>query len=106
MYYSFEEVWKANAYKYPKGECQVCGARQFSMMPIDKTRSDDHKLNYNKFYLSIKEKFLYIEGGRAQEEAAQEGCGVSLSGDIQNIPGYIPGSPAVGDSALSGGWTG
>ena len=31
------------------------------------------------------------------------GCGVSLSGDIQDPPGQGPVQPAVGDPALAGG---
>jgi len=37
------------------------------------------------------------------EQAAQGGCGVSFSGDIQEPPGQGPVQPAVGDPALAGG---
>ena len=33
----------------------------------------------------------------------QEGCGVSFSGDIQDLPGRGPVQPAVGDPASAGG---
>lgn len=36
------------------------------------------------------------------EHAVPEACGISLSGDIENPPGYISLSPAQGDTALSG----
>jgi len=36
-------------------------------------------------------------------EAAQGGCGVSFSGDIQDPPGQGPVQPAVGDPASAGG---
>ena len=39
----------------------------------------------------------------ALEQAAQGGCGVSFSGDIQDPPGQGPLQPAVGDPALAGG---
>ena len=37
------------------------------------------------------------------EQAAQGGCGVSFSGDIQDPPGQGPVQPAVGDPASAGG---
>ena len=39
----------------------------------------------------------------ALEQAAQGGCGVSFSGDIQDPPGQGPLQPPVGDPALAGG---
>jgi len=39
----------------------------------------------------------------ALEQAAQGGCGVSFSGDIQDPPGQGPLQPAVGDPASAGG---
>ena len=39
----------------------------------------------------------------ALEQAAQGGCRVSFSGDIQDPPGQDPVQPTVGDPALSGG---
>jgi len=34
--------------------------------------------------------------------SAQGGCGVSLSGDIKDLPGQGPVQPAVGDPASAG----
>ena len=50
-----------------------------------------------------EEELLPSEGDGALDQAAQEGCGVSFSGDIQNPPGRGPVQPAVGDPALAGG---
>lgn len=34
-------------------------------------------------------------------------CGVSVSRDIQNLPGHVPGGSGTGDPAVwQGGWTG
>jgi len=48
-------------------------------------------------------EFLPSEGDGALEQAAQGGCGVFFSGDIQAPPGQGPVQPAVGDPASVGG---
>ena len=53
-----------------------------------------------------EEELLPSEGDGALEQAAQGGCGVSFSGDIQAPPGQGPVQSALGDPALEGGWTG
>ena len=50
-----------------------------------------------------EEEFLPSDGDGALEQAAQGGCGVSLSGDIQGPPGQGPVQPAVGDPASAEG---
>ena len=50
-----------------------------------------------------EEELLPSERDGVLEQAAQGGCGVSFSGDIQDPPGQGPVQPAVGDPALAGG---
>jgi len=47
-----------------------------------------------------EEEIPHSEGDGALEQAAQTGCGVSFSGDIQDPPGQGPLQPALGDPAL------
>ena len=53
-----------------------------------------------------KEELLPSEGDGALAQAAQGGCGVSFSGDIQDQPGHDAVQPALGDPAWAGGWVG
>ena len=50
-----------------------------------------------------EEEFIHSEGDRALEQAAQGGCGVSFSGDIQDPPGQGLLQPTVGDPASARG---
>ena len=50
-----------------------------------------------------EEELLPSERDGALEQAAQGGCGVCFSGDIQDPPGRGPVQPAVGDPASAGG---
>ena len=50
-----------------------------------------------------EEELLPSEGDAALEQAAQGGCGVSFSGDIQDPPGQAPVQPTVGDPASARG---
>ena len=50
-----------------------------------------------------EEEFLPSEGDGALEGAAQGGCGLSFSGDIQDPPGQDPLQPSVCDPTSVGG---
>ena len=50
-----------------------------------------------------EEELLPSEGDGALGQAAQGGCGVSFSGDIQDPPGQGPLQPTIGDPASAGG---
>jgi len=50
-----------------------------------------------------EEELLHSKGDGALGQAAQGGCGLSLSGDIQDPPGQGPLQPAVDDPASAGG---
>ena len=53
--------------------------------------------------LPHEEELLHSEGDGTLEQASQEGCGVSFSGDIQDPPGQGPVQPTVSDPASAGG---
>ena len=81
-----------------KGLCQTLfsGAQRQDTGQRARTKTQEVLPEY-------EEELLPSEGDRALEQAAQGGCGVSFSADIQDPPGRGPVQPAVGDPALAGG---
>jgi len=68
-------------------------------------------LSVKNFFLSSEaeevpseheEELLPSEGDGALAQVAQGGCGVSFSGNIQDLPGHGPVQPALGDPAWAG----
>ena len=80
----------------------VFGAKLFSVVPSDRTRGNGHK-QAQEVPSEHEEELLPSEGDGALEQAAQGGCGVSSSRDIQDPPGQGPVQRAVGDPASAGG---
>ena len=76
-----------NNFKYLKGRCQEDGAGLFSVVSNNRTRQWAQTRTL-KVASEHEEKLFYCEGDRALEQAAQRGCGVSFSGDIQNLWRY------------------
>jgi len=91
------------AYKYLQGGCQEDGARLFFSGAQQQDKGQWAQTEAEEVPAEHEEELLPSEGIRALEQAAQGGCGVSFSGDIQELPGRGPVQPAVGDPASAGG---
>ena len=75
-----------NAYKYLKCRIQMDDARLFSLVCSNRTRSKN--CNTGNSIPTQKKELVYCESGRAVEQAAQTDCGVSFSGDIQDLDAF------------------
>ena len=92
-----------NAYKYLKGGCHEDGSRLFLVVPSRQDKGQWAQTEAQEVPSEHEEELLPSEGDGALEQAAQGGCGVSFSGDIQDPPGEGPVQPAVGDPASARG---
>jgi len=72
------------------------------VVPSDRTRSNRAQTEVEEVPSEHEEELFHSEGDGALAQAAQGGCGVSFSADIQDPPGRSPVQPAVGDPALAG----
>ena len=70
----------SNAYKYLKGGCQMDGARLF----LVSVQWQDKGQQAQEVPSEHEKELLYCVVGRALEQTAQSGCGVSLCGLMQN----------------------
>jgi len=88
-----------NACEYLKGGCKVDGARIFSG-----TQWQDNgqraQTGTQEVPSEREVKVLYFEGHGPLQLAAQTGCGVSFSGETQNLPGHFPVQLIVGRNLL------
>jgi len=77
------------------GQTLSCGTQQQDKGQRAQTEAEEVPSEH-------EEELLHSEGDGALEQPAQGGCGVSFSGDIQDLPGQGPVQPAVGDPASAG----
>ena len=64
--------------------------RLFSVVCINRTRSNVLKLQHRKFHKNIQKHYFMVKMTDALEQPAQRGCGVSFYGDIQDLSGCLP----------------
>lgn len=77
------------------------GAKPFLLMPGDRTAGSGHRLEYRKFYFSVRNsRLFYYKCDQTLEQVAQRDCGISILGGNKTQLDS-PEQPAVADSALS-----
>ena len=89
--------------KYLKGGCQEDGAKLFFNVAQRQHKGQWAQTEAQEVPSEHEEELLPSEGEGALEQAAQGGCGVSFSGDIQDSSGQGPLQPTVSDPASAEG---
>ena len=94
IYLQISEGWVSGG----RGQALSSSAQQWDKGQRAQTEAEEAPAEH-------EEELLPSEGDGALEQAAQGGCGVSFSGDIQDPAGQGPVQPTVGDPASAEGWT-
>lgn len=84
--------------KYLKEECKEDGARFFLVVSTARKRDNGHKLENRRFHLNFGEHCTVLV--TTQAKTAHSGCGVSILGDLQNLPGCGLGQQCLGSLSL------
>ena len=91
---------------FPEGGMMVICHRYdagFQFLALGKGRICHHRMfGIGRDLCGSSSPTLLPKKGHLQQ-AAQGGCGLSFSGDIQDPPGQGPVQPALGDPASAGG---
>lgn len=67
------------------------GAGLFSVVPSNKTRGNGHTIQNQEIQPEHKNTLFCFEGYQALAEVSQRSCGVTITGDTQNLMGHSPG---------------
>ncbi|KAJ7426176.1 hypothetical protein WISP_18140 [Willisornis vidua] len=78
-------------YKYVKEWCQ-----SFLHDAKQKDKRQQAEIGAQKVPPEYEKELLYCASDQALEQASQSGCGVSLTGDVQELSGCNPVQPALG----------
>lgn len=84
-------------YTYFKGKGQVDEARLFPVVCSNRTRDNRHKLEHRKLHTNMRKDFFTLRTTEHWQRLPREATEVSFSEDVQDLPGYFPLQPAVGN---------
>ena len=66
------------------------GTGRLSAVPSDRTRDSANRLEHRKFHLNMRENLFPLRVTEHWNRLLWRGCGVSFSGDTQNMYGHFP----------------